>query len=456
MKYLTSIVAMLVGVLALVGWQWDIDILTRMLKEAPAINPLTAVGLILLGIEIMRQRAESTHVFLEKACLLVTALLLILTALKLSDLLLNTSFNVDALLFGEKFKHINTMSANEALDLFLLGLAVVATRIRSGSSLLIAQTLALFSSLISALAIIGYAYNIPSFLGAGKSTPMALNAAIALLLQSWALLRIYSSQGLMKFVFNDGPAGRMSGLLLPASIIIPFVFGWFGIKGLRMTVIDPEFNVALSVVLTIALLFSVIFICAVSLFAVDNERKKAEADLYHMASHDTLTGLSNRRAFIEQLTKRIDIATRHKDYTYAVAYLDLDGFKKVNDSLSHLAGDHLLKEVANILQQCVRASDTAARLGGDEFTILLEKINGPQDVISFIARIQKSIANTMVYQGKELKFGISFGIAIAQADHTSPDKILQAADSALYAAKAAGKGCYRFAGPDSASEQPHT
>jgi diguanylate cyclase (GGDEF)-like protein len=452
MKYVASIVAMFVGILALVGWQWDIDILTRLLKSAPVINPLTAVGLILLGVEIIRQQIGSTKVFLKDICLVAIGLLLMLTALKLSDLLLNTTFNIDNLLFGEKFRRINTMSANEALAFFLLGMAVLSARIQSSSSLLIAQVLAIFSALISVLAIIGYAYKIPAFLGAGKSAPIALNAAIALLLQSWALLRIYTNSGLMKFIINDGPAGRMAGLLLPASIAIPFIFGWFGINALRITVVEPELNVALSVVFTIALLFSVIFICALSLFAVDNERKKAEADLYHMASHDTLTGLSNRRAFIEQLTKRIDLATRYKDYTYAVAYLDLDGFKRVNDSLSHLAGDYLLKEVAGILQSCARASDTPARLGGDEFTVLLEKINGPQDVIAFISRIQKSIAKAVEYDGKEIKYGISFGIAMAQSNHTSPEKILQAADEALYAAKSAGKGCYKFAVPELSSQ----
>lgn len=445
MKYLASIVAMLIGGLALAGWQYDIDILTRILKNAPPMNPLTAVGLILLGIEIIRQRSGSTSLFLEKTCLLVIGLLLVTTALKLSDLLLGTTYHIDGLLFGEKYRHLTVMSSNEALDLFLLGLAVLATRVQSSSSILIAQLLAIFSSLLSALVIVGYAYKIPVFVGVGRSSPMALNAAIALLLQSWSLLRTYADSGLMKFIMNDGPAGRMAKLLLPASVIIPFAFGWAGINGLRITILDPELNVAISVVLTIAMLFSVIFICAVSLFAVDNERKKAEADLYHMASHDTLTGLSNRRAFIEQLTKRIDLAKRYKDYTFAVAYLDLDGFKKVNDSLSHLAGDHLLKEVATILQGCARASDTPARLGGDEFTVLLERINGPQDVVAFISRVQKSIAKAIEYQGKEIKFGISFGIALAQANHTSPDKILQAADAALYEAKSAGKGCYKFA-----------
>src|SRR4051812_7188722 len=104
MKYLSSILAMLIGGLALAGWQWDIDILTRIIRGAPVINPLTAVGLVLLGIEVIRQHSGSKNVFLEKASLLVVALLLIITALKLSDLLFNTSFNVDSLLFGEKFQ----------------------------------------------------------------------------------------------------------------------------------------------------------------------------------------------------------------------------------------------------------------------------------------------------------------------------------------------------------------
>ncbi|MHC5730834.1 MAG: diguanylate cyclase domain-containing protein, partial [Nostoc sp.] len=97
------------------------------------------------------------------------------------------------------------------------------------------------------------------------------------------------------------------------------------------------------------------------------ERKRAESQLLHLASHDALTGLPNRTLFMNSLRNAIDYSKRHSDYLFAVLFLDLDRFKFINDSLGHAVGDQLLQEVANRLKQSLRPQDTVARMGGDEF-----------------------------------------------------------------------------------------
>ncbi|MHC5826331.1 MAG: diguanylate cyclase domain-containing protein, partial [Nostoc sp.] len=122
------------------------------------------------------------------------------------------------------------------------------------------------------------------------------------------------------------------------------------------------------------------------------ERKRAESQLLHLAFHDALTGLPNRTAFIKRLEHAINYSKWHEDYLFAVLFLDLDGFKSINDSLGHRFGDQLLLVIAQRLQECLRSIiDVGARLGGDEFIILLEGIYDIIDVINATERIQHKL-----------------------------------------------------------------
>lgn len=160
------------------------------------------------------------------------------------------------------------------------------------------------------------------------------------------------------------------------------------------------------------------------------EQWKHNERIRYLAFHDVLTDLPNRQLLVERLAQLCSIAERD-GRVIAVLYLDLDGFKAVNDTQGHDAGDALLKEVAKRLQGQVRKTDTVARLGGDEFVVLLDNPASREE----IARI----AATML-QGIDA----SIGIAIAPADANTPAEVIKHADAAMYEAKAAGKGCYRF------------
>ncbi len=169
-------------------------------------------------------------------------------------------------------------------------------------------------------------------------------------------------------------------------------------------------------------------------------RKKAERKLERMATTDSLTGIDNRRSFFEILHLAYKRADR-RGSDIAVLALDLDGFKDVNDHFGHPLGDKVLIETAKRLKGAIRETDTAARLGGDEFFILLEEIGGQENAKKIAQNLINKIAEPYMIEGKEIKIGVSIGIALVESCST-PEGIISKADKALYQAKNTGKGCF--------------
>lgn len=181
----------------------------------------------------------------------------------------------------------------------------------------------------------------------------------------------------------------------------------------------------------------------VSVFSDITELWRKDESLRHLAFHDALTDLPNRFLLMERLSQQIAFAQRER-FGLAVLFLDLDGFKSVNDQFGHEVGDELLRVVAQRLLALVRQSDTVARLGGDEFVIAL---NNPanQDEVALIARhVVDSLAEPIQLQGNMIQVGCSIGIAMFPADGQAPADLIRKADAAMYGAKAAGKNTWRF------------
>ena len=165
----------------------------------------------------------------------------------------------------------------------------------------------------------------------------------------------------------------------------------------------------------------------------------------HQASHDVLTGLPNRQLLYDRLHQAIALARRH-DQQVAVLFLDLDGFKQVNDTLGHPGGDELLRRAAQRLRTCVRrASDTVARLGGDEFTIVLGEVLRSLDFALVAQKILRELARPFVIDNQELFVSASIGIALYPADGLDCETLVHNADLAMYRAKRLGKNnCQLF------------
>ena len=176
------------------------------------------------------------------------------------------------------------------------------------------------------------------------------------------------------------------------------------------------------------------------------DRRRAEAQIAHMARHDVLTNLPNRVLLREHLEQAI--ARMRRGEGFAVLCLDLDRFKNVNDTLGHPIGDALLKAVAGRLRHCVGDGDMVARLGGDEFAIVQAGIERPEDSSALATRILERVSEPYEIEGNHVVVGTSIGIALAPSDGTDPDQLLKNADMALYLAKADGRGTHRFFEPE--------
>jgi diguanylate cyclase (GGDEF)-like protein len=173
------------------------------------------------------------------------------------------------------------------------------------------------------------------------------------------------------------------------------------------------------------------------------ELMASEAQAKHLAFHDALTGLPNRALFEDRLERALAATRRHPEDLLALLYLDLDRFKKVNDTLGHPAGDELLCEVAKRLTEVVRGSDTVARLGGDEFAILHTQLGSERDISALCERIIQAISAPFDLIGSQVFVGISIGVARSDCDGFDRTELSRKADIALYGAKAEGRG--RFA-----------
>ncbi len=169
-------------------------------------------------------------------------------------------------------------------------------------------------------------------------------------------------------------------------------------------------------------------------------RHLAEARLQHIAFHDGLTDLANRNCFNERLEVAVERSRVDATRCFAVLFLDLDRFKIVNDSLGHLAGNELLKEVAQRLRACVRPRDLVARLGGDEFAVLLEDVSDAEAGLLLARRVLDTLGQPMLINGTEVVPGASVGITFSDLGYRTVDEVLRDADLAMYEAKAGGRG----------------
>ena len=182
----------------------------------------------------------------------------------------------------------------------------------------------------------------------------------------------------------------------------------------------------------------------VGVFADISKLKASEVQLDFLAHHDPLTRLPNRLLLLSRLEHALKIAQREQKM-FALLMLDLDRFKEVNDSFGHLAGDELLQQIAQRLSSRLRGVDTVCRLGGDEFTILLEDMSQPEDA----ALVANDIINVLsqpwqLSENIEVRIGASVGISLYPDHGDEPEQLLQQADSALYDAKAEGRGCFKY------------
>jgi diguanylate cyclase (GGDEF)-like protein/PAS domain S-box-containing protein len=173
------------------------------------------------------------------------------------------------------------------------------------------------------------------------------------------------------------------------------------------------------------------------------ERKLAEGRARHLADHDALTGLPNRRILEDRLTQALALSYRNRKQTAAM-FIDLDRFKTINDSLGHAAGDRLLKEVAARLVNQLRVGDTVCRIGGDEFVVVLPEITRGGDAAQVAQKIIETLSEPIVLEGRDITVTPSLGISVFPEDGSDAETLIRNADAAMYHAKEMGRGNYQY------------
>jgi diguanylate cyclase (GGDEF)-like protein len=178
---------------------------------------------------------------------------------------------------------------------------------------------------------------------------------------------------------------------------------------------------------------------------------ETEEQTRNKSMSDALTGLPNRAQFLEQVTRSIQCGHHNREFHFAVLFIDLDGFKPINDKLGHKAGDAVLRQTAKRLHGCLRKGDLVGRYGGDEFTLLINNVSGPQDAIRVAERVLVKLQEP-INVGEPVTVGASIGIALSTNLHERAEDLIRDADGAMYRAKAQGKN--RFVVSDQSMDIP--
>jgi diguanylate cyclase (GGDEF)-like protein len=433
--HLAAVIPIAVGVLVLIGWSSNIETLMRILPGLVAMNPITAIGFILLGTSLTliahRERSRAAHRLARIFALAV----LTIAILKIISLATNVDFHIDQLLFSDRLG-TNRMAPNTALNFLLLGIALLLLDRPLRRVHWPAQLLALITAMIALLALMGYAYNVRFFYGIGAYIPMALHTAFTFFILAIGILCARPKDGIMTVIASSSTGGTLVRRLLPAVILMPALLGWMRLAGQRARLFDTQLGQWLLIVAIMTVLAALVGWTSKLLFRSDVDRATSERTLAYHAMHDALTGLPNRLLFIEQL----DLAMK-SDQAFAVLFVDLDRFKVINDSLGHVIGDQLLIATGKRIASVLNEKEIVARIGGDEFTVLLPDVPRVEEAIEIARRIESAF-ETPITAGPHTVFStVSVGIAMSEAGDT-PIDIIRHADIAMYHAKNRGRARY--------------
>jgi diguanylate cyclase (GGDEF)-like protein len=431
-RRLPRIAACLVGTIAcisLAGWILRIPVLTSIFPGVVSMKANTAIAFLLLSGAVCAATQDRWPGW-QRLLAVAAAALGLLTLIEYAS---GTSFGIDQILFRDPARapHPGRMAPISAVNFLLLAAALLMPS--SKLTNYIKEALALLLALSATFAMVGYIYGVPALYGAvsGSSTAMALHTGASFLLLAVAFLLIPRQEGFVQVLRGPSIASMAARYMLPPAVLVPVVLGGLFIRS-RWNLGHPHVVMALSVVSDIVLLVVLIWLFAVMIQRVETER----ALMQRQADTDKLTGIYNRRHFETSLELEIQRARRY-GAPLALLMIDVDNFKRLNDSYGHLVGDRMLYRLARECESCLRTSDVFCRYGGDEFVIIAPETSA-QAAVAMARRMRQNIDGVSTDQS----FGplaISIGITVWEDNFKTNDDFIAAADSALYRAKSAGR-----------------
>ena len=439
-----------IAVAALVGWQLDEPRLKSVVPGLIAMNPLTALCFLLSAFSLALGTA-TRHVLLQLAQRIAAALVASSGLVCLCAYACSRPPIIDQWIFAARMEAASVpshMAPNTAFNFLCIGTAALLLAGRRVQDVRMAQVLAGIAMLTASVALTGYVYGVTALTHVAAFIPMALHSAVGFQLVAVAALFAVPDRGPIARVVSIGPGGRLVRRLVPAFLVLPPLLGWLRVEGQRLGLYDSAFGAAIMVGATSLMGMVLVWLNADALDRTDAARLRIEEVTHQLAYFDALTGLPNRSNFADCLQHAIARSRRYGGLV-AVMFLDLDGFKRINDTEGHAGGDALLKSVALRLRSCTRPTDTPARLAGDEFTIVLTDLVQRSAADLVARRVLEELARPFEIHGRSVSISASIGISIFPRDGDDVTTLMHQADLAMYRAKAAGKNRVEHA-PDPA------
>lgn len=428
----------LFGLIALAGYFGNIEALYRPIAGGPATNPLTALSVLLLGMGIRTSDQTLRGIRLER---LFAALALGILASRLGDILFGTDLTSwitpfhNKVLLDQHLGKSNDMGVNTTVMLLSIALALALHSLQMPK---LSQITASLAIAIPAVSFTGYTYGLERFYG-----QMSLLTATAGFGLAIATITLTSNHGGLRAVLSPYIGGKIARAQALVGYLLPTLFGYMLVKSF---VSGSEQNQGLFGIFVVAICWFIIMMVSISAIfheKADFARRQGEARLAAAALSDSLTGLPNRRMFFEHGQREIERIKRIGGELW-VLMIDLDHFKKINDTAGHAIGDRVLIAVAGLLSSSVRKVDLVGRLGGEEFAVLVTDTNqaGCERVAE---NIRQNVERLQVPGWTDIRGRITASIGCAKLSQSDTlDAALHTADVALYQSKENGRNQVSF------------
>jgi diguanylate cyclase (GGDEF)-like protein len=449
-----GLLAAALGLLGLAGWIFHVPWLLTALGGNTTIKANTALGLVAAGIALFAfsalPRQSWSGTLLRRGGAALAGLIGLATILQHR---LGIDFGVDQLLFTDKFTASDLfpgrMPRVAAGGLALCGLAMAFLPRAPAWAFWTGFTVTAIGFWIALFITVGFAFNVQALYGFAWYWSVSPQTAVAYLALFTGLMFAVPDRGWARIVMTDKVGGYIARRLLPLMAVLPLIVLWLAGKAADLGLYPQGLREYVTTIALLIALTAVVLVACGRLNVLDKHRRTIEGGrqrahaaalrLREIADTDALTGLSNRRHFLTVAAEKI--APAHTLGTpLSLLMVDIDHFKRINDTHGHAAGDHALRLLAATLKESTRKDDCAGRLGGEEFALVLPGAT-PAVAQDIAERICKYVATLAILdrEGRRFGFTVSIGLATLGPSDAKPEDLLARADAALYRAKRAGR-----------------
>jgi diguanylate cyclase (GGDEF)-like protein len=411
------------------GWLLQIPLLKTVLPGYTSMKPNTALAFVLSGVALWFIGKPNGRTIRCVLALLVAGL----ASLTLLEYSLGRSIGIDELVFRDPLspRYPGRMAPLTAVSFVIVAAALLMHDLNLRVHL-VSQSLLLFAAFGPMFGIVGYLYGVPFLYGINIYTAMAFHTGLGLLVLIVGVLFADPEKGIARIFLDDSSGGILARVAIPASILVPILLGCIFTNS-RWNFGQDRLGSALIVIGNAAVFVALIWALAFFLQSRESQLNRAEGH----ANTDSLTGVMNRRYFETRLSEEIKRGERFKS-EFSLILIDVDRFKALNDSMGHLVGDSVLRNVAQLIRASLREVDIVCRYGGEEFVVIAIQTDVHHALLT-AEKLRLLVERGICAAAPAVRTTISAGISSYPRHGANRAQLLRAADVALYAAKELGR-----------------